>query len=98
MTRPQDVNPRNFKVNCVIYDDGQFSIAWGTWEDDTRRLAMRWNGNNGDPGYPKLFKHPVWFVLPPNPELSQRIAQSLLGSTGGAAAEILTVLKELFPE
>ena len=24
---------------------------------------MRWNGTENDPGYPKLFKNPVWFLI-----------------------------------
>ncbi|WP_157719110.1 hypothetical protein [Halopseudomonas salegens] len=63
MPKPEEVNPRNFKVESVVYNDGDFSIAWGEWEDGELHLAMRWNGDES-PGYPKTFGHPVWFLLP----------------------------------
>lgn len=63
MPRPEDVNPSNFRVHYVLYNDDEFSVAWGMWEDGLLRLAMRWNGLDNDPGYPKLFKHPVWFLV-----------------------------------
>lgn len=71
--RPENANPENFQHNGnIIYTspDGNFSIARGYWIDDpegTTRLAMRWNGdinNPDDPGYPKVFGHPMWFQLP----------------------------------
>ncbi|WP_016775644.1 hypothetical protein [Anaerophaga thermohalophila] len=61
--KPENVNPSNFKVESVLFDNGDFSIAYGKWENDKNRIAMRWNGNEDDPGYPKLFKNPVWFLI-----------------------------------
>lgn len=75
MPSPTDVNPHNFKVLEVIYDLNGFSVAWGIWEDETKRLAMRWNGDGDDKGYPKTFGNPVWFMLPN--ELSLPILRSL---------------------
>ena len=72
---PSVVNPHNFKVVEIIYNLNGFSVAWGIWEDDTYRLAMRWNGEGDDKGYPKTFGNPVWFMLPQ--ELSLPILQSL---------------------
>lgn len=64
MPKPEDVNPHNFRVHQIVYNDGDFSIAWGEWEDGSMRLAMRWNGEGGDAGYPKTFGNLVWFLLP----------------------------------
>lgn len=64
MVQAKDVNPENFQVEDVLMDDSEFSVAVGVWQKTERRLAMRWNGDGDDPGYPKLFRHPVWFVLP----------------------------------
>jgi len=68
MRKPEDVNPGNFKVNKIIYQDQHFAIAEGIWVDDqTQRWGMRWNGNpNGpnDVGYPSVFRNPMWFQLP----------------------------------
>ena len=70
MRRPEDVNPQNFEVTKIIYQDADFSIAEGVWRDDkSRRWAMRWNGNPGNPddvGYPSVFRNPMWFQLPSN--------------------------------
>lgn len=68
--RPENANPKNFKVNKVVYTspDGSFSIARGVWtEDNMNRFAMRWNGdinNANDKGYPSVFDNPMWFQLP----------------------------------
>jgi hypothetical protein len=93
MPKPKNVNPRNFQVESIIFDNGEFSIGWGRWEDGTMRLGMRWNGDNNDPGYPKLFKNPVWFVLPH--ELSLPIVSSLLGDAHSSKQDIITVLNKL---
>jgi hypothetical protein len=70
--QPENVNPANFTVERIIFNDGEFSIAVGIWNDDeTRRFAMRWNGNNTNPsdvGYPSVFHHPMWFQLPEDPQ------------------------------
>ncbi len=75
MPQPSTVNPHNFKVVEIIYNLNGFSVAWGIWEDETYRLAMRWNGQGNGQGYPKTFGNPVWFMLPQ--ALSLPILQSL---------------------
>lgn len=75
MLSPREVNLHNFKVLEIIYDLNGFSVAWGIWVDGTKRLAMRWNAEGEDKGYPKTFGNPVWFMLPN--ELSLPILQSL---------------------
>ena len=64
MADPDTVNPHNFSVDKIVYNLNGFSVAWGVWEDDTHRLAMRWNGTDTDAGYPKTFGNPVWFLIP----------------------------------
>lgn len=66
---PENVNPKNFNVDRIIYNENGFSVAIGEWQDDeTIRFAMRWNGNDDseDVGYPKVFNNPMWFQLPEN--------------------------------
>jgi hypothetical protein len=42
---PAKVKPAKFHEHTVIYNNGEFSVAYGIWEEDgSRRLAMRWNG------------------------------------------------------
>jgi hypothetical protein len=62
---PHKVRPAKFNVFTVIYDDGEFSVAYGKWENDEPRLAMRWNGDtDNDIGYPSQGGNPLWFQLP----------------------------------
>ena len=61
--RAKDVNPSNFKVENVVFENEDFSIAIGIWANGDRRMAMRWNGHEDDPVYPKLFGNPVWFIV-----------------------------------
>ena len=72
---PEKVNPNNFKNIKVIHNEGGFSIATGIWqEDNTKRFAMRWNGNSSeDKGYPSIFKHSMWFQLPEDIEIILKI-------------------------
>ncbi|KAF0206107.1 MAG: hypothetical protein FD173_421 [Gallionellaceae bacterium] len=63
MPKPQDVNPGNFSVERVIYNNGEFSIAYGVWEKTQKVIAMRWNGDDKDMGYPKTFGNPMWFIV-----------------------------------
>ena len=66
--QPENVNPQNFKVEEIIYNRGNFSIAIGVWtEDNMSRYAMRWNEKDSNPedkGYPSVFQYPMWFQLP----------------------------------
>lgn len=66
MINAKDVNHSKWTEVTVLFDDDTFSIIWGRYENrQTKSLAMRWNGQPGDdPGYPKLFKNPVWFNIP----------------------------------
>lgn len=64
MPEPTDFQQSKFPIDHVIFNSGYFSIAWGTWEGRERCLGMRWNGDGTDAGYPKLFKRPVWFIIP----------------------------------
>jgi hypothetical protein len=59
---PENVNPKNFIVERIIYNDNNFSIAIGIWqEDETRRFATRWNEGNTFAGYPNYAGNPMWF-------------------------------------
>lgn len=68
--KPENANPKNFKVEKIIYTsaDGSFSVAKGEWTDDEMNcFGMRWNGdikNPDDKGYPSVFDNPMWFILP----------------------------------
>ena len=81
---PNQVKPAKFPNPLVIYndDDEEFSIAWGTYKgdsDESRCLAMRWNGSPNETGYPNRGKYPVWFRLPEG--LSRLVIKGLLAAT-----------------
>lgn len=45
--KPEKVNPSNFKLREVLYDNGEFSIAYGIYDGGKEPvIAMRWNGKN----------------------------------------------------
>jgi hypothetical protein len=74
--KPENVKHSKFKVEHILYDNEDFSIAYGQYEGGKFCIAMRWNGAENDPGYPKLFKNPVWFLI--DNKLKLPIIKSLL--------------------
>lgn len=90
---PQNVNPKNFEVDQILFNNGEFSIAFGTWQKRTKNIAMRWNGNeNGDVGYPKVFGNPMWFIVDLN--IQNPLLQSLIGLNGADNELIIKLLDE----
>lgn len=97
MPAPSAVNPANFKVLQVIFNQPDFSIAWGLWQGEHPRLAMRWNGDDtGDAGYPKTFGHPVWFLIPK--ELRVPFLRTLLGHPGVDTRTVSDVIAAVVAE
>ncbi|MCO8164806.1 hypothetical protein NJC38_21955 [Pseudomonas sp. 21LCFQ010] len=53
-----------FKVEKIIFNDGDFAIALGYWEGKPElATACRWHEAGGI-GYPQTFGKPQWMVLP----------------------------------
>jgi len=62
---PKKVNPSNFKVDKIIYNDDEFSIAFGTSANNSKIIGMRWNGDDDENiGFPNSYNKPMWFVIP----------------------------------
>jgi len=38
---PQNVNPSNFKVEYILFDNEEFSIAYGKWESKNNRALSK---------------------------------------------------------
>lgn len=62
-----DVIPEKWRQDSnypirVLYDDGEYSVAWGKFEN-SRALGVRWNGGKGI-GYPAQGNYPTWYVEP----------------------------------
>ena len=47
----------------MLYDNEDFSIAYGTWLGQDKCMAMRWNTKEGWSGYPSAFGNPLWFNI-----------------------------------
>lgn len=89
---PEKVNPRNFEIDEIIYDNDDFSIAYGKFENGENCIAMRWNGyGDSDKGYPKTFGNPMWFII--DNRLKQIFIKSLIGEKFANNSNILKVLK-----
>lgn len=46
----------------VLFDDGDYSIIWGKFENNIA-MGVRWNGGT-DVGYPGQGLYPTWYVEP----------------------------------
>ena len=62
--QPEKVKPGKFHKHTIIYNNGDFSVAYGLWDNTDNRLAMRWNGDEDEIGYPNQGGNPLWFQLP----------------------------------
>ena len=89
--KPENVNPKNFQLIEIVYNNNDFSIAYGKFEDGINCIAMRWNGDENDAGYPKTFGNPMWFII--DNRLKQLFLKSLIGEKFANNAKILEVLK-----
>lgn len=90
---PDKVNPGNFQVKGILYNNQDFSVAYGYWEKNELRVAMRWNGQGEDVGYPKTFGNPMWFIV--DPAVAVPAVSSLLGLPDSDKAQILQALAVL---
>ncbi len=91
--KPEHVTPKNFDLTGVLFNNNDFSVAYGRWEDTAWRVGLRWNGDGADVGYPKLFGNPVWFIL--EPALAVSFVAGLLGQPGADGKQILQALQVL---
>jgi hypothetical protein len=58
------VRPQKWSRVIDLYDDGDYSAIWGSYEDSSLRcLGVRWNGGQSH-GYPNQGNNPLWYVEP----------------------------------
>jgi hypothetical protein len=94
---PENVNPNNFKLENILFNNTNFSIAYGKWENRNKVIAMRWNGNKeDDKGFPKTFGHPMWFIIDDDIKLS--ILKSLVGLKNSDDDKIQNAIDEILQE
>ena len=92
--KPENVNPGNFELIEIIYDNTEFSIAYGIFEKGNKCIGMRWNGNandHNDKGYPKVFKNPMWFIV--HQDLMKLLLKGLLGENNSNKKALLEALE-----
>ena len=58
-----DVSPQKWTNLRVLFDNGVYSVVAGEYEDE-RALGQRWNGEEGESGYPTQGSNPLWHVVP----------------------------------
>ena len=97
--KPEKVNPSNFKLIEVLYNNGEFSIAYGIYDGGKEPvIAMRWNGKNEKSlGFPYMGDRktgaPVWFVIPDMLKIT--ILRSIIGLPNAKSKEILKILENI---
>lgn len=63
----EDVNHTKWTNKIIVYDDGEYSVIWGNYEDDEKPcLGVCWNRYDGgkELGFPNQFGNPIWHVEP----------------------------------
>ena len=90
--KPENVNPGNFEVNKILFDNNEFAIAYGKFEEGENCIAMRWNGDGeDDKGYPKTFGNPMWFIV--HNDLMLLILKGLVGEENSKKVGLLQILE-----
>lgn len=86
MPHGADVRPRKWTEREVLFDDGTYSVISDRFEGSNHSvLGMRWNGAEGELGYPNMAGNPVWHVVPQF--LAIGILQGLLNRLAGENGE-----------
>lgn len=94
--KTEDVNHKKFETKEILYNGSGFSVAHGIWEERRHVIAMRWNGEGEEVGYPNHAGNPVWFIIPD--DLMVPILKSLLEKEEGKKEQILNTLKTKYQE
>lgn len=91
------VRPQKWSSVLDLYDDGDNSAIWGSYElNPARCLGVRWNGGTST-GYPNQGDNPLWYVEPDF--VTKNILLELLSRVNknpplGNIPNILTALQE----
>jgi hypothetical protein len=65
MPAGSSVRPKKWENVLDLYDDGEYSAIWGSYDGEpVRCLGVRWNGEGGGVGYPNQGPNPLWHVEP----------------------------------
>lgn len=65
MPEGASVRPKKWKSVRTLFDDGDTSVISGLYDGGSQRLlGIRWNGGEGELGFPNVAGMPIWHVLP----------------------------------
>lgn len=65
MRAGSSVRPEKWNDILDLFDDGEYSAIWGNYNGaKTRCLGVRWNGEEGNVGYPNQGINPLWYIEP----------------------------------
>ncbi len=102
MPAPEEVNNRRFPVSRsdVLYNDGDCSIAYSTWDGGSPSVGIRWNYQQGGmsengKGYPNYGKYPTWFILSPPTAIAMLLGLLQTDFPDKSERRLREVIKEL---
>lgn len=97
MPSASEVTPGKWSDIRVLFDNGWYSVIAGEYEGEYA-MGERWNGDEGEPGFPSQGGHPLWHVVPDflRPAVLAALRDEL-GRTDSAdnRAQAAAVLREL---
>jgi len=64
MPAAKKVCPRKWERIEILFDDDDYSVICGEYDHDFA-MGERWNGKNGNLGFPNAAGYPIWHVTPP---------------------------------
>jgi hypothetical protein len=66
MPTAESVRPQKWQNQTVLFDNGWYSVIAGIYDgrDGHSVLGERWNGSEGELGFPNQSGYPTWHVIP----------------------------------
>lgn len=65
MSQAIDVVPGAWSDVLILFDNGWYSVMWGQFRGrNYKDMGVRWNGDEGEIGYPNARGYPQWYVEP----------------------------------
>lgn len=59
-----EVNLNEFKVESILYDDSDFLVAVGIWNNKSKEIGLKWNTSESNQRYSNELGNSKWFILP----------------------------------
>ncbi|GHT48740.1 hypothetical protein FACS189440_13060 [Bacteroidia bacterium] len=99
MSNGKNVRPAKWQNVLDLYDNGEYSAIWGNYDgSNNKTLGVRWNGGEGELGYPNMAGNPVWYVEPDflHAPLLHKIFSDVKNNNNlGSIDNILTALQDV---